>query len=96
MQQQQSPPTVDQEMDEMVGQLKSLRLTKTELAVAVQSMPFLNRIRKDPKRFTALLNQAAAQSPAQGYEDWQSNTRPPQDSTVFGRPQWDIQGQQGT
>jgi len=42
--QQQSPPTVDQEMDEMVSQLKSLRLSKSELAVAVQSMPFLNRI----------------------------------------------------
>ena len=78
--QQQSPLTIDQEMDEMVGQLKSLRLTKTELAVVVQSMPFLNRIRKDPKRFTALLNRAAAQSLAPEYEDWQSRTRPPQDS----------------
>ena len=33
--QQQLPPTVDQEMDEMVSQLKRLRLSKTELAVAV-------------------------------------------------------------
>jgi len=33
--QQQSPPTIDQEMDEMVSQLKRLRLSKTELAVAI-------------------------------------------------------------
>jgi len=54
--QQQSPPTVDQEMDEIISQLKRLRLSKTELAVAVQLMPFLNQIRKDPERFTTLLN----------------------------------------
>ena len=57
---------------------------------------------------------AAARGPAQGYgpapeyEDWQSRTRPPQDSqypqdlrypqdsTAFGRPQQDVRGQQGT
>ena len=33
--QQQLPPTVDQEMDKMVSQLKRLRLSKIELAVAV-------------------------------------------------------------
>jgi hypothetical protein len=43
-------------MDEMVSQLKSLKLNKMELAVAIRSMPFLDRIRKDPERFTALLN----------------------------------------
>jgi len=57
--QQQSPPTVNQEMDKIVSQLKRLRLSKTELTVAVQSIPFLNRIQKDPERFTILLNQAA-------------------------------------
>ena len=40
--QQQSPPTVDQEMDEMVTQLRSLKLTKTEPIAAGQLMPFLN------------------------------------------------------
>ena len=66
---QQQSPSTDQEMDKIVGQLKSLRLTKTELAVAVQSIPFLNQIQKDPKRFTSLLNQAAAQSLAPEYKD---------------------------
>ena len=42
--QQQSPPTVDQEMDEMVTQLRSLKLTKTEPMTAVQLMLFLNQI----------------------------------------------------
>ena len=51
-------PTTDQKMDEMVSQLKSLSLSKTELIVAIQSMPFLNQIRMDPRKFTALLNQA--------------------------------------
>jgi len=46
-------------MDEMVSQLKRLRLSKTELAVAIQSIPFLNQIQKDLERFTTLLNQAA-------------------------------------
>ena len=59
-------PTTDQEMDEMVSQLKSLRLSKMELAVAARSMPFLNRIRMDPRKFTTLLNQATVQSLAQG------------------------------
>ena len=78
-------PTVDQEMEEIVSQLRSLKLTKPELAVAVRSMPFLDRIRMDPRKFTMLLNQAVVQRPAQGYspapgcEDWQ-NTRPPQNS----------------
>ena len=56
----------------------------------------------DPKKLTTLSNQAAAQGSAQGpaqgyslapgYEDWQSRTRPPQDSrypqdsTAFRRP----------
>jgi hypothetical protein len=53
---QQQSPTTDQGMDEMVGQLKSLRLSKTELAVAIQSMPFLNRIRMHPRELTTLLN----------------------------------------
>ena len=53
---QQQSPSTDQEMDEMVSQLKGLRLSKTELAVAARSMPFLDRIRKDPEGFTTLLN----------------------------------------
>src|ERR1700722_8192306 len=95
---QQQSPTTDQEMDKVVSQLKSLKLNKTELAVAIQSMPSLNRIRKDPERFTALLNQAAVQRLAQGYED----TRPPQESqypqgsTAFRRPQRAARGQQDT
>ena len=48
MQQQQSPPTVDQEMEEMVGQLRSLKLSKVELAVAARLMPFFDRIRWTP------------------------------------------------
>jgi hypothetical protein len=99
---------MSQEMDEMVGQLKSLRLSKTELAVAARSMPFLDRTRMDPRKLTTLLNQATVQSPAQGYspapgyEDWQNSTRPPQDSrypqdsTTFGRPQQDARGQRST
>ena len=81
--QQQSP--VDQEREEIVSQLKSLRLSKTEPAVATRSMPFLDQVRMDPKKLTTPLSQAAVQSPAQGYssapgyEDWQSSTRPPQD-----------------
>ena len=77
------PVSIDQEMDEMVNQLKSLRLNKAELATVAQSMPFLDRIRMDPVRFMTLLNQAAVQSPAQGYsptleyEDWQNSTRAP-------------------
>jgi len=63
-------------MDKMVSQLKSLRLSKSELAVAIQLMPFLNQIQKDPKRFMALLNWATAQSlgPTIGYKDWQNST----------------------
>jgi hypothetical protein len=95
----------------MVNQLKSLKLSKTELAAAAQSMPFLDRIRKDPERFTTLLDQAAVQSPAQGYspalgyEDWQNSTRAPfipqdsqypQDSTACRRQQRDARGQQVT
>ena len=38
----QPPPAVDQELDEMIGLLRSLKLTKTELAVAAQLMPFLD------------------------------------------------------
>ena len=124
--QQQSPSTIDQEMDKMLSQLRSLKLTKTELTAAAQSMPFLNQIQIDPRKHTTLLNQAAVQSPAQGYssapgyKNWQNSTRPPQDcrppqgsqysqdsqypqgpqhpqdSTAFGRPQQDAQGQQGT
>ena len=83
---QQQSPTTDQEVDEMVGQLRSQKLSKTEPAVATRSMPFLNQIRMDPKELTTLSNQAAAQGPAQGYGlapgygDWQKSTRPPQDS----------------
>ena len=54
--QQQSPPTMDQEMDEMVSQLRSLKLTKPKLAVAAQSIPFLNQIRMDPGKYVMLLN----------------------------------------
>jgi len=61
MQQQQPPPTVNQEMEEMVGQLRSLKLNKTELAVAARSMPFLDRIRMDPKKYVMMLNQALIQ-----------------------------------
>jgi hypothetical protein len=70
----------------MGSQLKSLRLSKTEPAVATRAMPFLNQIRIDLKKLTTLSNQAAAQGPAQGYglapgyKDWQNSTRPPQDS----------------
>ena len=48
---QQQLPTTDQEVDEMVGQL-----SKTEPAVATRSMPSLDRIRIDPKKFTTLSN----------------------------------------
>ena len=78
--QEQSPAT-NQELDKMVGQLRSLRLSKTELAVATRSMPFLDRIRMDPRKLTTPLNQATAQSPAQGYsiayKDWQNSTQAP-------------------
>ena len=40
--QQQSPHTVDQEMDEIVTQPRSLKPTKTEPIAAARSMPFLN------------------------------------------------------
>jgi hypothetical protein len=40
--QQQLPPAMDQEREEIVSQLRSLKPTKTELAAAVQLMPFLN------------------------------------------------------
>jgi len=40
--QQQLPSTVDLEMDEMLSQLRSLKLTKMELMAAAQLMPFLN------------------------------------------------------
>ena len=86
---QQQSSTTDQEVDEMVGQLKSLRLSKTEPAVAIRLIPFLNQIRMDLKELTTLSNQAtdqgSAQGPAQGYslapgyKDWQNSTRPPQD-----------------
>jgi hypothetical protein len=55
----QSPPAfTDQEMEELVSQLRSLKLNKAELATVAQSMPFLDRIRMDPKKFITLLNQA--------------------------------------
>jgi len=79
MQQQQSPPTVDREMEEMVSQLRSLKLSKAELAVAAQSMPFLDRIRMDPRKYVMLLNQASVQ------------LQPPQDRTAFRRPQQVLQ-----
>jgi hypothetical protein len=41
---QEQSPTTDQEVDEMAGQLKSQRLSKTELAVATRLTPFLDRI----------------------------------------------------
>jgi len=43
-------------MEEMVGQLRSLKLSKAELAVAAQSMPFLDRIWMDPRKYVMLLN----------------------------------------
>jgi hypothetical protein len=99
---QQQSPTTDQEVDEMVGQLRSQKLTKTELAAAARSMPFFNQIRMDPKKLTTLSNQATAQGPAQGpaqgygpvpgYKDWQNSTRYPQDS----RPPQDSQYPQGS
>ena len=39
---QQQSPTTDQEMGEMGSQLKSLRLSKTEPAVATQAILFLD------------------------------------------------------
>jgi hypothetical protein len=60
---QQQSPTTDQEVDEMVGQLRSQKLSKTEPAVATRSMPFLDQIRMDLKELTTLSNQAAAQGP---------------------------------
>ena len=56
---QQQSATTDQEMDEMGSQLKSPRLSKTELVAAARLMPFLDQIRMDPKRLTTLSNQAA-------------------------------------
>ena len=47
-------------MGEIESQLKSLKLTKTEPAVAALLIPFLNRIRIDPRKFTTLTNQAVA------------------------------------
>jgi hypothetical protein len=73
--QQQSP--IDQEREEIVSQPRSLKLSKTEPAAAARSIPFLNQIRMDPKKLTTLSNQAAAQGPAPGYEDWQNSTRAP-------------------
>jgi hypothetical protein len=67
-------------VDEKVGQLRSQRLSKTEPAAATRAVPFLDQIRMDLKKLTTLSNQAAAQGPAPGYEDWQNSTRPPQDS----------------
>jgi len=65
------PPTIltptkpaqltDQELDELTGQLKKLRLSAVELAKMVASMPFLNRIHEDANRYTQLLKRAAAQ-----------------------------------
>ena len=93
----QSPPaSTDQEMEELVSQLRSLKLNKAELATVAQSMPFLDRIRMDPRKFTTLLNQATVQSLAQGqgsapgYKDWQNSARHLQDSRHpqdFGYPQ---------
>jgi hypothetical protein len=40
----------------MVDQLKSLRLSKIELAVAIWSMPFLNRIRMGLRKLTTPSN----------------------------------------
>jgi len=67
----------------MLSQLRSLKLTKTELTAAARSMPFLNQIRIDPRKFTTLLDQAAVQGSAQGYssapgyEDWQNSSQAP-------------------
>ena len=49
-------PTIDQKIDKMVSQLKSLRLSKMELIVAVWPMLFLNQIWMDLKKFITLLN----------------------------------------
>ena len=61
MQQQQLPPIVDQETEEIVSQPRSLKLSKTEPVAATRSMLFLNRVRMDLKKLTTPSNQAAAQ-----------------------------------
>ena len=63
----------------MVTQLRSLKPTETEPMAAAQSMPFLNRIRMDPRKFTTLTNQSLAQrySSVLGYKDWQNSTQAP-------------------
>ena len=53
---QQQSPTTNQEVDKMVGQLRSLKLTKTEPAAAAPLIPLLNRIWIDPRKFTTLMN----------------------------------------
>jgi len=64
----------------MLSQLRSLKLTKTELIVAAWLIPFLNQIRINLRKFTILLDQAAVQGLAQeygsapGYEDWQNSS----------------------
>jgi len=54
-------------MEEMVGQLRSLKLNKTELAAAAQLMPFFDQVRMDPKKYITLLNRAAVQSLVQDF-----------------------------
>ena len=43
-------------MDEIVGQLRSKKLTKTELAAAILLIPFLNQIQIDLRKFITLKN----------------------------------------
>ena len=75
---QQKSPATDQEMGEMVGQLRSQKLSKTEPAVATRLILLLDQIQMDPRKFITLTNQAAAQGPVQGYslvlkyKDWQN------------------------
>ena len=49
----------DPELNELVVQLKKLRLSAVELAGVAAIMPFLERIRQDANRYTQLLGRAA-------------------------------------
>ena len=56
----------DPELEKLTSQLRRLNLGTVELAGVASSMPFLDKIRQDPTRYTQLLNQASVRQEQTG------------------------------
>jgi len=66
----------DPELEKLTDQLRKLNLGTVELAGVASSMPFLDRIRQDPIRYTQLLNRASMRQEQMGPQPALNNNRP--------------------